>query len=183
MRVMDKIKSITFKVMSPETVRGHSVVNVVNPELYDVDGYPIEGGLMDPRMGVIDPGIRCRTCGGKVKECTGHFGSIELARPVIHFEYADMIYSLLRATCQACGRLVVTDDVAKKYEVELSEIFENKGYHEMWKYSKKIVSRLKVKKSCPHCNAVKGKIIYEKPTRFWMDTLLLTPIDIREWLG
>ncbi len=182
MAVMDKVKSITFRIMSPETIRGHSVVNVVNPELYDVDGYPIELGLMDPRMGVIDPGIRCRTCGGKVKECTGHFGMIELSRPVIHFEYADIIYNTLRGTCKECGRLMVTDEVAQKYEKEMLEVLENKGYHEMWIFTKKIVSRLKAKKTCPHCNAPKEKIIYEKPTRFWLDKTLLTPIDIRDWL-
>ncbi|MBR9679122.1 MAG: DNA-directed RNA polymerase subunit A' [Nanoarchaeota archaeon] len=182
MRLMDKVNSITFKIMSPELVRTHAVVNIINPELYDVDGYPIEGGLMDPRMGVIDPGIRCRTCGGKVKECTGHFGTIELARPVIHYEFNEMIYNILRGTCQCCGRLMVDDEVTKKYEAELKSIFENKGYKAQWLHTKKIVSRLKTKKVCPHCNAEKGKIIYQKPTRFFMEKTLLTPIDIREWL-
>jgi len=35
--------------------------------LYNIDGYPVDGGLMDLRLGVIDPGVRCRTCGGRLK--------------------------------------------------------------------------------------------------------------------
>ena len=45
-----------------------SVAKIVTPELYDVDGYPVDGGLMDLRLGAIDPGVRCRTCGGHLKE-------------------------------------------------------------------------------------------------------------------
>ncbi len=182
MRILDKIGSIEFKIMSPELIRSNAVVNVVNPELYDVDGYPIEGGLMDPRMGVIDPGIRCRTCGGKVNECPGHFGLIELARPVLHFEYIGMVYNMLRGTCKGCGRLLVDDIVKQKYENELNEVFENVGEIEAWHFVKKIVNRIKTKKSCPHCETPKEKITYEKPTRFYYGTELLTPIDIREWL-
>ena len=42
------------------------------------------GGLMDPRMGTIDRNFKCQTCGEGMAECPGHFGHIELARPVFH---------------------------------------------------------------------------------------------------
>jgi DNA-directed RNA polymerase beta' subunit len=42
------------------------------------------GGLMDPRMGTIDRNFKCQTCGEGMSECPGHFGHIELARPVFH---------------------------------------------------------------------------------------------------
>jgi hypothetical protein len=42
------------------------------------------GGLMDPRMGTIDRNFKCQTCGESMSECPGHFGHIELARPVFH---------------------------------------------------------------------------------------------------
>ena len=64
-------------------------MKIVTPELYDREGYPVDGGLMDIRLGVIDPGLRCKTCGGKIKECLGHFGHIELARPVIHINFVN----------------------------------------------------------------------------------------------
>lgn len=42
------------------------------------------GGLMDPRMGTIDRNFKCQTCGEGMSECSGHFGHIELARPIFH---------------------------------------------------------------------------------------------------
>ncbi|NYZ80165.1 DNA-directed RNA polymerase subunit A', partial [Candidatus Micrarchaeota archaeon] len=86
-----KIKSVDFGLLSPEIVRKMSVVRIVTPDTYSDDGYPIEGGLMDLRLGVIDPGLRCKTCGQRMNVCPGHFGSIELVRPVVHIGYVKMI--------------------------------------------------------------------------------------------
>ena len=68
--VYKKVKSITFGMMGPELIKRMSTVKVVTPELYDKEGYPVDGGLMDVRLGVIDPGLRCKTCGGKLKDCS-----------------------------------------------------------------------------------------------------------------
>lgn len=35
-------------------------------------------------MGTIDRNFKCATCGEGMAECPGHFGHIELARPVFH---------------------------------------------------------------------------------------------------
>ena len=58
-----KIKQINFGLMSPEDIREMSVVKIETPDTYDEDGYPIENGLMDPHLGVIDPIIKCRSIG------------------------------------------------------------------------------------------------------------------------
>ena len=47
--------------MSPEDIREMSVVKIETPDTYDEDGYPIENGLMDPHLGVIDPSLKCRS--------------------------------------------------------------------------------------------------------------------------
>jgi DNA-directed RNA polymerase II subunit RPB1 len=62
---------------------------------------PKMGGLMDPRMGTIDRNFKCQTCGEGMSECPGHFGHIELARPVFHpGEYsAYLVSSRLLFTC------------------------------------------------------------------------------------
>ena len=39
---------------------------------------------MDPKLGTIDRNFKCETCGEGMQECPGHFGHIELARPVFH---------------------------------------------------------------------------------------------------
>ena len=63
-------------------------------------------GVDDLHLGVIEPNLRCRTCGGRVNECPGHFGIIELAMPVIHVGYAKEVKRLLQSTCRACGRVL-----------------------------------------------------------------------------
>ena len=95
-----KVKSLVFGILSPKMVKQMASAKVVTPELYDKEGYPVDGGLMDTRLGVIDPGLRCRTCGAKLKECPGHFGYIELARPAIHINYVGLIHVLLKGTCR-----------------------------------------------------------------------------------
>ncbi|MBU3896922.1 MAG: DNA-directed RNA polymerase subunit A' [Nanoarchaeota archaeon] len=102
------IESIDFSLLSPQMIRKLSVIEIVKPELYDNDGFPLEGGVMDPKLGVIDPGLKCRTCGKPMGTCLGHFGSIELIRPVVHVLYSKLIYRLLKITCHACGRLIST---------------------------------------------------------------------------
>ncbi|MFT4304805.1 MAG: hypothetical protein ACMXX8_01815, partial [Candidatus Woesearchaeota archaeon] len=49
------VESIDFGFMSPKILKKMAVVKIVTPELYDKEGYPVDGGLMDLRMGVIDP--------------------------------------------------------------------------------------------------------------------------------
>ncbi|TFG18708.1 MAG: hypothetical protein EU529_17150 [Promethearchaeota archaeon] len=39
-----------------------------------VAAIPIPSGLMDQRLGTIEPGQRCQTCGNLVSNCMGHFG-------------------------------------------------------------------------------------------------------------
>ena len=55
--IVKKIGSVDFNFINPELVRKMSSIEIKNPETYDKDGYPMEGGLMDPHLGVINPGI------------------------------------------------------------------------------------------------------------------------------
>ena len=112
--VHKKIEYFSFAVMSPKQVLDLSAAKVVTPELYDREGYPVDGGLMDIRLGVIDPGLRCKTCGGKLKECLGHFGHIELARPVIHISFVKQVYDVLRSCCKSCGKVLIPEEKIKK---------------------------------------------------------------------
>ena len=101
MFVSKQIGGVEFRLLSPQYTRKLAAMEVVVSELYDQDGFPVEGGLMDPRLGVVDPGFRCRTCGGKVGECPGHQGFIDLARPVIHVKFAETIHKILNSTCRS----------------------------------------------------------------------------------
>ena len=107
--IRKKIGEIAFALFSPDQIKRISVAKIVTPELYDIDGYPVDGGLMDLRLGAIDPGVRCRTCGGRLKECLGHLGSIDLARAVIHIKYVPLMELGLRCFCYECKKLLVED--------------------------------------------------------------------------
>ncbi len=115
MTVPKRIGKIRFGLISPQEYRKMSVVKIITADTYDDDGFPIEMGLMDPRLGVIDPGLRCRSCGGRPGECPGHFGHIDLIAPVIHVGFAKLIRKLLRAICRDCSRLMLLDKEKHMY--------------------------------------------------------------------
>ncbi len=178
--VPKRIAGIKFEILSPQEIRRMSVAKIVSAETYDDDGFPIEGGLMDPRLGVIDPGLRCRTCGGKAGECPGHFGHIELAAPVIHVGYAKLIAKLLNVTCRECGRLRLPDKVRDKFLEEIEKRKElGQSYDEI---IKDVYRRAKAVKKCPHCGTEAVEVKFEKPTFYYIDDHRLTPLDVREWL-
>ncbi len=175
-----RIKAIKFEVLSPQEIRRMSVAKIITPETYDDDGFPIDGGLMDLRLGVIDPGLRCKTCGGKAGECPGHFGHIELAAPVIHVGYAKLIAKILNATCRECGRLLLKDKIRDKFIEEIENRKRlGQDYEEI---VKEVYRRAKAVKKCPHCGAEQIEIKFEKPTFYYEGEHRLTPKDIRERL-
>ena len=180
------IKEITFGVLSPDIIRKMSVMEVTTSETYDDAGNPVKGGLMDRRLGVDEPNVRCETCGNDWRKCPGHFGRIELVRPVVHPEYVKVIYDILRSTCPQCGRIKLTDEEAKKYLERLRRLRRH------WRpladrLVKRIIKKAASRDVCPHCNAPQPKIKLDKPFKFYIESeggrlTRLDPIKIREWL-
>lgn len=175
-----KVKSLVFGVLSPKFIKKMASAKVVTPELYDKEGYPVDGGLMDTRLGVIDPGLKCRTCGCKLKECIGHFGYIELARPVIHIKFVTLIQVLLKATCRECGKVMISKAKKEKYLSEIDTILKEKDVGAMRAFVKSVVLKdLVAQTKCPHCKSRQQKITIEKPTSFLENDKRLSPIEIR----
>src|SRR5919201_1897404 len=110
-----KIGAMQFALLSPKEIRDLSATKVITADTYDDDGFPIEMGLMDPRLGVIEPGLRCKTCGQRVGDCPGHFGHIDLAMPVINVGFTKIIRNILRTSCRACGHVLLPADTTQKY--------------------------------------------------------------------
>ncbi len=117
-KIVDRIK---FSLFSPEMIRKMSSAKIIVPDTYDDDGYPIDGGLVDTRLGVVDPGLRCKTCGGRVKECPGHFGHLELVRPVTHVGFAKHILFVLKSTCPNCKRRIVAKELVSEIVQEVEK--------------------------------------------------------------
>ena len=178
-QVHKKIESVAFKIFSPKQTTSLAAAKIVTPELYDKEGYPVDGGLMDIRLGVIDPGLRCKTCGGKLKECPGHFGYIELARPVIHICFVRNVLDLLKSTCKYCNRLLVPEISLKRYQTLLTTVGKEEGFEARRQKVKEIVTKSKVKDKCPHCEKKQDKIRIEKPYNYFESDTRLSPIEIR----
>lgn len=64
-------------------------------------GRPKVGGLMDPS------GSKCQTCAGNMTTCPGHFGHIELSKPVYHIGFLNKVVKLLRCVCFYCSKLLI----------------------------------------------------------------------------
>ena len=160
-----QVDRIEFGIINPELIKKMSVAKITKTELYDQEGYPIEGGLMDPRLGVVDPGVRCRTCGGTVGECQGHFGYLELTKPIMHVHYAKILFALLKIFCTKCSRILIG-----KEELEKSK-GKKLGFKELAKLSKA---------KCPHCNAEQKKFKFIKPYTFVENSDMMNGVKIRE---
>jgi len=158
------VDEIHFGLFSPQDIRRLSVVEIQTPDTYDEDGAPITAGLMDGRLGTLEPRQRCKTCGNTAIRCPGHFGHIELAVPIVHIEFAKLIYDLLRSTCRNCGRILLPDEVVKKTRARINKTRQLLGIipDEFYKW---ITQETKTKQ-CPHCGAIQYKIVFEKPTKF-----------------
>jgi DNA-directed RNA polymerase II subunit RPB1 len=97
----ETIVGIQFGVFSPDEVIRRSVVEITSHVA--VEGKI--GGLFDPRMGVLENGKLCRSCGLNNHNCPGHFGHYKLARPVYYIQFFKLIMKILRCVCIKCGKL------------------------------------------------------------------------------
>src|SRR5712692_1793161 len=147
--VTKRIQSIKFALLSPDEIRRMSATKIITADTYDDDGFPIDMGLMDSHLGVIEPGLRCKTCGQRVGDCPGHFGHIDLAMPVIHVGFVKTIRNCLRATCRQCGKILFTkEDRDKYYYLIYPSTTENKDIAPL---VKRVVKDASLAETCPHC--------------------------------
>ena len=183
------IESIKFGIVSPDDAKKISVVKLTVPDTYNEDGYPIEGGVLDQRMGVIDPGLLCKTCGARAKSCPGHFGRIELVRPVLHSEFSKIVYMILQSTCKSCHKLLLSDEHIDEYKNALAkldkveEVATEAIEEKVEAGSLPMLKRLKNMKKCERCGTPKGKLKFSAPTYFYVDDYKLKPDEIRDLLA
>ena len=177
------IDGIRFSVWSPTEIRKYSVAEITAPETYDEDGMAVQGGLMDGRLGTLEPGQKCITCGNTAARCPGHFGHIELAEPILHIAFIDNIHKLLLTTCRSCARLKISQEELEEYHRIRSKeaaytVISIKHIPDQ------IIEKAKKEKTCPHCGKSQYDMIFTKPTIFIEKTELgenrLLPITIRE---
>ena len=109
-----KIIGVQFSILSPEEIRKSSVAEIKTRDTY-INDRPVIGGLFDPRMGVLDPGLICPTDGLNYIETPGYFGHIELARPVFYIQYLSTVMKILRCVCVKCSKCLISKERHKSF--------------------------------------------------------------------
>ena len=178
--ITKRIDNISFGIVSPNSIKKIATVVVSSPELYDADGYPVEKGLMDLGMGVIDPGLRCKTCGGRLRSCPGHFGYIQLAKPIMHAIYSSEVHDIMKAFCGVCGKPKIPEDRVKAYKTRIANARRTGNTDIIGVVKASVLTQAKKFKKCPHCSEKQVTIKLEKPTTFSEGDRRLWPTEIRE---
>ena len=129
-----KVIGIQFSILSSDEIRKGSVAEITSRDTY-INNKPVIGGLFDPRMGVLEPGLICPTDGLDYMQTPGYAGHIELARPVFYIQYLSTILKCLRCICFKCSKLLVSKE---KYKQALKLQGDAR-----WKYVFSLASKIK----------------------------------------
>jgi DNA-directed RNA polymerase II subunit RPB1 len=107
---IESVIGVQFSIFSPEEIERNSVVEITTHTPYE-GNEPKIGGLFDPRMGVLENGKVCRTCGQTNHKCPGHFGHYRLTRPLYYIQFHPMIMAVLKCICIRCSKLRIDKDL------------------------------------------------------------------------
>jgi len=129
-----KVIGIQFSIQSPDEIRKGSVAEITSRDTY-INNKPVIGGLFDPRMGVLEPGLICPTDGLDYMKTPGYCGHIELARPVFYIQYLSTILKGMRCVCFKCSKLLVSKE---KYKQALKLLGDAR-----WKYVFSLASKIR----------------------------------------
>jgi len=147
------IKGIEFGVVSNDDVKKYSAIKgdiygINRPESYN-EYTPVKNGLMDSRLGTCDHFLNCATCGQNQELCPGHFGHIELAEPVYHFNYLEILKNVLKCICLSCNNLLI------RVDDKLEDKLKNKSNSNRFKYVKEECKKVS---NCHNCGTQVPKI-------------------------
>tara|TARA_B100000886_G_scaffold336333_1_gene294909 strand:+ start:9116 stop:13621 length:4506 start_codon:yes stop_codon:yes gene_type:complete len=107
-----KIIGIQFSILSPDEIRRSSVAEITSRDTYE-NNKPKVGGLFDPRMGVLEPGLICPTDGLDYIQTPGYFGHVELVKPVYYIQYLNVVLKMLKCVCFKCSKLLISKEKHK----------------------------------------------------------------------
>lgn len=137
-----EVGEVTFGILSPEEILKMSVCEVKEVSKNRFQGV---NTVYDERMGPIEAGAKCVTCGLDGLSCPGHPGYIKLNYPIIHPLHYKLVLSILKCVCFNCYRVLVTQEVldAEGVPNELQSIV---GY-------------LEKNRICSHCSHIHPKLV------------------------
>lgn len=143
---IDTVKGIKFSVLSPDEITRRSVVEVTKNDTF-AGNEPVVGGLFDPRMGVLETNRTCCTCLQKNLFCPGHFGHINMARPIFHPMFFDTVRKLLKCVCFRCSRPLVSKRSTRvDLKAEVARIGAITNSQKRWDALLKLHTKVKLKR-------------------------------------
>lgn len=133
-----EIERIRFSLFSEEDIVRHAVCEVLNTKITGMNS------VYDERMGTLQNGKRCLSCGQSNRECIGHFGYIRLHTLLIHPLYHKQVLTVIRTLCTRCGRVALTPDIMRVHML-----------HRVPRTVRlaRLVDRLERVNECGHCKA------------------------------
>jgi DNA-directed RNA polymerase beta' subunit len=153
-RDISQVVGIQFTLQSPEEIIANSVAEIESSDTF-TGNEPVIGGIFDSRMGVIEPGKKCRTCAQTYTFCPGHFGHITMARPVFYYQFFDTVRDILKCVCINCSKLLVPTSKLIDEHIITKKLSNQKRFDQI----KKFIVKSNINE-CPHCNAtVPTKVI------------------------
>jgi len=119
------IDRIEFTIYGNDEIKRASAVSndtygINIAETYDLTE-PKRGGLVDTRLGTTDSQMLCATCGLEYKNCQGHFGHTELAEPVYHIGFINIVKNILGCICIRCSKILINKTLD-----EINQVIRNK---------------------------------------------------------
>lgn len=155
----DRIIGVQFGIANPDEIRRRSVVEVISDKAHQSGEIPVSGGVFDPRFGVIDHGKICPTCKHTNIECPGHFGHIQMARPVYLYQFIDMIQKIALLVCLNCSNFYLSDeeiDLISKTNIGFDR------FNQLRESTTDFKKNAKSSKVCRHCGTAIVKKIDKK---------------------
>jgi DNA-directed RNA polymerase beta' subunit len=136
------IDRIEFTLYGNEEIKRASAVfndtfGINIAETYDLME-PKRGGLVDPRLGTTDSQMLCATCSLEYKYCPGHFGHTELAEPVFHIGFLNIVKNILGCVCIRCSKLLLNKSLD-----EINTVIRNKYGKVRFAEVRKLTSSIK----------------------------------------
>ena len=144
----DTIIGVQIGIANPAEILTRSVVEVITDKTYQAN-QPVPGGVFDRRFGVIENGAVCATCKQTNLLCPGHFGHIQLARPVYLYQFINEIMKILSVVCLNCSIPYLPDEELEKIEAATYGIARFNAVRD--KSASYKGKELKAGSACPHC--------------------------------
>ena len=131
------IVGIRFAILSPEEILNQSVVEITKTDTY-TGTEAVANGPFDSRMGVLDHNRVCQTCEQKNVFCPGHFGHIQLARPVFYIQFFEYVMKIFKCVCWRCSKLLLDPDSEVIKSIMSKKYSRQKRWELIYKLSSKI---------------------------------------------